>query len=109
MSGKLSDKYICPPLSVWDTRQDYWKKCKKQWDNLGLYSDNGRTNVLGNSQNVTQNSKTGYKTIAVNTSKFDPVIADYMLAMMEEDTNYQMHEQGHYMFLLFESDLITTQ
>ena len=76
MSGKLSDKYICPPLSVWDTRQDYWKKCKKQWDNLGLYSDNGRTNVLGNSQNVTQNSKTGYKTIAVNTSKFDPVIAD---------------------------------
>lgn len=25
-------------------------------------------------------------------TQFDPVIADYMLAMMEEDTNYQMHE-----------------
>lgn len=44
----LSDKYIIPPISIFDTRQGYWVKRKKFWDGIGLYSENGRNNVLSN-------------------------------------------------------------
>ena len=43
----LEQKYIIPPFSVFDTRQGYWQKRKKFWSEFGLYSDNGRCNVLG--------------------------------------------------------------
>lgn len=72
----LSDKYIIPPISIFDTRQGYWVKRKKFWDKIGLYSENGRNNVLSNAADVKPGSLTGFKTIAPTTSKFDPVIAE---------------------------------
>lgn len=72
----LEQKYIIPPFSVFDTRQGYWQKRKKYWSEFGLYSDNGRCNALGESKNVAEGTKTGFNTIAVNTSKFDPVLSE---------------------------------
>lgn len=72
----LSDKYIIPPISIFDTRQGYWKKRKKFWDEIGLYSDNGRSNVLSNKCKVKDGSQTGFKNIAPTTSKFDPVLTE---------------------------------
>lgn len=74
--GVLSDKYIVPPLSVFDTRQKYWTQRLKYWDKIGLYSDNGRYNVLTNSSNVKPQSSTGFSTIAPTTSKFSPVLCE---------------------------------
>ena len=51
-SAKLSDRFIIPPFSVFDTRQAYWQDRKKQWLSLGIRSELGRDasffNVSGN-------------------------------------------------------------
>ena len=40
--GKLSDKFIIPPFSVFDTRQGYWQDRKRAWLSLGIQSELGR-------------------------------------------------------------------
>lgn len=38
----LTDRFLLPPFSVLDTRQDYWQKRKAAWLTLGIKSELGR-------------------------------------------------------------------
>lgn len=38
----LIEKFIVPPLSVFDTKQGYWQERKKEWKELGIKSEIGR-------------------------------------------------------------------
>jgi hypothetical protein len=40
--GTLVDRFIVPPFSVFDTKQGYWQKRKKEWISLGINSGKGR-------------------------------------------------------------------
>ena len=44
--GSLTDEYIIPPFSVFDTKQAYWQNRKRQWLELGIKSELGRDNNL---------------------------------------------------------------
>ena len=74
----LTDKFIVPPFSILDTRQGYWQDRKKAWKDLGLKSDLGRNGNLSNAQDKSEYMKTGCKGVAVQTSIFDPVLAEIM-------------------------------
>lgn len=74
----LTDKFIVPPFSILDTRQGYWQDRKKAWKDLGLKSDLGRNDNLSNAQDKSEYMKTGCKGVAVQTSIFDPVLAEIM-------------------------------
>ena len=74
--GKLSDRFIIPPMSVLDTRQGVWQDRKKAWraligdhgearDNVYVVSDAFRR--YGNSDNF------------ANASLLDPVLCEIML------------------------------
>lgn len=39
---KLTDKFIVPPFSIFDTRQGYWQDRKRAWIGLGIQSELGR-------------------------------------------------------------------
>jgi hypothetical protein len=41
-SQKLSEKFIVPPFSIFDTRQGYWQERKRAWLTLGIASEVGR-------------------------------------------------------------------
>lgn len=50
---KLSDKFIIPPFSVFDTKQGYWQNRKTMWKNYGIKSEEGRQgNLIGYSQTI---------------------------------------------------------
>lgn len=66
LTQKLQDKFIIPPLSVFDTRQGYWQDRKRLWNNL--IDDNGesRQGTLGFSLLITKMyGKTGLKNVSV--------------------------------------------
>ena len=70
--GKLTDEFIVPPLSVFDTKQGYWQDRKKMWKGLGLKSE------LGRDAECMQNSigeKYGRKEMT-GVSIFDPVLCE---------------------------------
>lgn len=76
---KLTDKFIIPPFSVFDTRQGYWQERKRAWLLLGIQSELGRGE--GNMDaNIRQNEyKKGllYKTTNIQTTSiFDPVLSE---------------------------------
>lgn len=41
-TGKLSDKFVVPPFSIFDTRQAYWQNRKKAYLSFGIQSELGR-------------------------------------------------------------------
>jgi DNA modification methylase len=43
--GNISAKYIVPPFSILDTRQDYWRKRRRWWLALGIKSELGRGEI----------------------------------------------------------------
>lgn len=48
---KLSERFIIPPFSVFDTKQGYWQERKRYWLSIGIKSELGRgDNILGISQ-----------------------------------------------------------
>lgn len=50
---KLSDRFIVPPFSVFDTRQAYWTQRKRSWKELGIKSEIGRDgNLMGYSETI---------------------------------------------------------
>lgn len=51
-NGDLFDRFIIPPFSVFDTRQDYWIKGANKWKNIGIISEVGREGNLTYSGNV---------------------------------------------------------
>lgn len=65
---------MCPPVSVFDTKQGYWQKRKREWKAKGLQSDTGREDTLlgkgleGLSKKQGSNLK--------GTSIFDPVLCE---------------------------------
>lgn len=72
--GKLQERYIVPPFSVFDTKQGYWQKRKKKWKELGLHSEQGRKDdLLGSGLNRIA-AKRGNK--LTGTSIFDPVLCE---------------------------------
>lgn len=51
--ASLSDKFIVPPFSVFDTKQGYWQSRKAEWKSLGIKSEIGRAgNLLGYSETI---------------------------------------------------------
>lgn len=74
----LNDSFIVPPFSILDTRQGYWQDRKKAWKDLGLKSDLGRNDNLIGGSDLPQYANNGLKGIAVQTSIFDPVLAEIM-------------------------------
>lgn len=72
--GSCKSSSLYPPVSVFDTKQGYWQKRKREWKALGLQSETGREKgLLGN----------GLKELAekhhmnlTGTSIFDPVLCE---------------------------------
>jgi hypothetical protein len=59
-SISLSEKYLIPPFSIFDTRQGYWQERKKAWLDLGLKSELGRgKNLMGYSGTISLQRKSG--------------------------------------------------
>lgn len=44
-TGSLSSEFIIPPFTVFDGRQGYWNKRKRDWINLGIRGDLGRGGI----------------------------------------------------------------
>jgi len=95
--AKLTDKFIIPPFSVFDTRQGYWQDRKRGWLALGIESEIGRGEDLvfqidklqkymkyGSATNITGAPDVpdwggDYKAMgkmAPGTSVFDPVLCE---------------------------------
>ena len=93
-SQKLSDKFIIPPFSVWDSRQGYWRERKRCWLDIGIRSELGREeNLLKYSKTILNQGKEDLRSreeqrkdigdykggdlYSVNgTSAFDPVTCE---------------------------------
>ena len=45
-SRALTDRFLVPPFSVFDTKQGYWQERKHDWLNLGIKSEVGRGDNL---------------------------------------------------------------
>lgn len=69
-SLSLSERFIVPPLSVFDTKQGYWQNRKKEWLNLGIKSEEGRKDDLIFSKDISN-----YANVS-QTSIFDPVLCE---------------------------------
>lgn len=79
----LADKYLLAPTSVLNTRDSNWQKLKKKWFKLGIKSEIGRNSTTGNTKDMTDLSKRGYKSSSwgdtsnqSGISIFDPVICE---------------------------------
>ena len=45
-SNLLTDRFLVPPFSVFDTKMGYWQERKRSWINLGIQSELGRGDNL---------------------------------------------------------------
>lgn len=70
--GKLTDEFIIPPLSVFDTKQGYWQDRKRMWKNAGIRSEDGRD---AECLQKSIGEKYGRKEMT-GTSIFDPVLCE---------------------------------
>lgn len=79
IGGGLAGRFIIPPFSILRTNEGTWKNRKKQWLNLGIESEIGRSNDLL-STNTRKNGgkwKSGDAVWLNNgTSIFDPVLCE---------------------------------
>lgn len=81
----LTDRFVVPPFSILDTRQGYWQDRKKAWKDLGIKSEVGRKENLIDAPDKSDYMKTGCKGVAVQTSIFDPVLAEIMYRWFNKD------------------------
>lgn len=65
---------FAPPVSVFDTKQGYWQKRKKEWKEMGLQSEVGREESLLGSGLKNLAKKKGMS--IAGTSIFDPVLCE---------------------------------
>lgn len=72
---KLTDEFLIPPTSVFDTRQGYWQERKRAWKDIGISSEVGRDEALLGSGLKQLADKLGSKTLT-GTSVFDPVLCE---------------------------------
>lgn len=86
-SGALTDDFVAPPVSLLDTRQDYWRKRKRQWLALGFDGALGREDqgtgqvyasytIVGQQKYGKGWAKQGANSVANTTSVFDPVLCE---------------------------------
>lgn len=73
-NGSLSDRFIVPPFSIFDTRQGYWQERKRLWKGLGIKSDVGRDDALLGKGLLALNQKSNRG--LTGTSIFDPVLCE---------------------------------
>lgn len=45
-SNLLQDRFLVPPFSILDTKQGYWQKRKREWQAIGIRSEEGRGDNL---------------------------------------------------------------
>jgi DNA modification methylase len=82
----LTDRFVVPPFSILDTRQGYWQDRKRAWKALGIKSEAGRKENLIDAPDLPQYAdNNGLKGIAVQTSIFDPVLAEIMYRRFNKD------------------------
>jgi ParB-like chromosome segregation protein Spo0J len=71
LSGILQDKFLIPPFSVFDAKQGYWQRRKKQWlDLLGDLAETRETKLAGSENNLLMRG------INSGVSIFDPVVSE---------------------------------
>lgn len=100
-SNLLSDRFLVPPFSVFDTKQGYWQERKRNWIKLGIKSELGRCehllfNIDCSDENYNKNNYTNsrgaylgrgsgctgpggaekYGRKSQQTSVFDPVLCE---------------------------------
>lgn len=61
---KLTDKFVVPPFTVLDTKQQYWQDRRRAWKTLGLHPETIYDQVADHSETQT------------GTSIFDPVLCE---------------------------------
>ena len=73
----LSDTYIVPPFSVFNTFTQYWRERLKAWSDLGLYTSDGRDAKLAydNRRIDKHRPKQNHN----GTSIFNPVVAEILI------------------------------
>lgn len=72
--GNCKKSTYAPPLSVFDTKQGYWQKRKRQWKEIGLQSEIGRDDGLLGNGLIELSRKQGSN--LHGTSIFDPVLCE---------------------------------
>jgi len=93
-AGQLNKRFIVPPFSVLDARQDYWRERKQTWLALGIKGELGRgkINRPGSSGDARPSERTGEyasgdawipgstntENATPSTSIFDPVLCELM-------------------------------
>ena len=93
-SNLLTDRFLIPPFSIFDTKMGYWQDRKRNWINLGIQSELGRGDNLtynlahfnyDEEKEAKEKSKFGkcmpefgdaYGRKAQATSIFDPVLCE---------------------------------
>lgn len=80
----LSDKFIVPPFSVFDTKQGYWQTRKAEWKSLGIKSEVGRGGNLLNYSDTILSASNPKKALAdvlkgssPNTANVESKIPNY--------------------------------
>lgn len=71
----LQERFLCPPFSVIDGRQGYYRARKRAWIEMGIESENGRKDdLLGNG--LAKLSKNSGRGELSGTSIFDPALCE---------------------------------
>lgn len=70
-AGNMTEKFGAPPFSVLNARSEWWQERKRMWINMGLASQEGRSdNLLSYSSVSTMDEK--------DTSIFDPTLCEIL-------------------------------
>ena len=73
----LADKFVFPPFSILDRRQEVWQSRKRRWLALGIKSEEGRGDKLTFGNFIETMSKDGHTFSEMPaTSVFDPVLCE---------------------------------
>jgi hypothetical protein len=72
---KLEDRFIIPPFSILDTRQGYWRRRKKHWNELIQDNGESRENTLGNKK-PSESESDLFRQRGFDVSILDPVLAE---------------------------------
>lgn len=73
---KLKELFLFAPFSVLDGRTGEWQERKRQWNQLGITSEQGRDDNLMRAPAKTVYTKGTVKNMAPGTSIFDPVLCE---------------------------------
>lgn len=71
---KLTEEFIVPPISVFDTKQGYWQERKQMWKAFGISSEVGRDEALLGKGMLELAQRQGSN--LTGTSIFDPVLCE---------------------------------